>query len=91
MTAFAIRPAVLLRDGYSVTSSSEAADIVRQHATAHCSLIAAALLRRLERLDSSEDAQGRALEFRAWAAREGLLLQRPIDGPAIGARPLPPR
>lgn len=86
MSAFAISPAVQLRDGHSVTSSSEAAAIVRRHATAHCSLIASALFRRLEQVESSEEAHRLALEFRAWAAREGLLLTRPMTTP-IAARP----
>lgn len=90
MNAFAICPAVPLRDGHSVSSLPEAAHIVRQHATAHCSLVSSALLRRLEQVDSSEDAQRAALEFRAWAAREGLLLTRPPRKP-IAARPSLPR
>jgi hypothetical protein len=81
MSAFAISPAVQLRDGHAVASSSEAADIVRRHAMDHCSLAASILLRRLEDVDSSEEAQRLALEFRAWAAREGLLLTRPIKTP----------
>jgi hypothetical protein len=87
MSAFAIRPAVQLSDGHSVASSSEAAAIVRRHATDHCSLAASILLRVLEQVDSSEEAQRLALEFRAWAAREGLLLTRPIKM-STGARPL---
>ncbi len=86
MSAFAIRPAVPLRDGHSVTSSSEAAAVVRRHAMHHCSLAASILLRSLEDVDSSEQAQRLALEFRAWAAREGLLLTRPIKV-ATAARP----
>jgi hypothetical protein len=45
---------------------------------AHCSLTAAALCRRLEQIENSDDAQSLALEFRAWAGREGLLLTHPI-------------
>lgn len=90
MNAFAIRPAVPLHDGHSISSLAEAAQIVRQHATAHCSLVSSALLRRIEQVDSSEDAQRAALEFRAWAAREGLLLTCPPRTP-IAVRPLLPQ
>lgn len=86
MPEFAIRPAVQLRDGHSVTSSSEAADVVRRHAMDHCSLAASILVRRLEEVGSPDDAQRLALDFRAWAAREGLLLTRPPRTP-IDARP----
>jgi hypothetical protein len=78
MHAFAICPPVHLRDGHAITSSSEAADLVRQHAMAHCSLNASVLVRRLEGIESPDEAQALALEFRAWAAREGLLLMRPL-------------
>lgn len=77
MSAFAIRPAVRLRDGHAVESSLEAAEIVRRHAMNHCSLAASVLVRRLEEARSPDEAQQLALEFRAWAAREGLLLTRP--------------
>lgn len=77
MAAFAIRPAVHMRDGHSIESSLEAAALVRHHAIAHCSLVASDLYRRLEAIDSEDDAERLALEFRAWAAREGLLLNRP--------------
>jgi hypothetical protein len=87
MSAFAIRPPVQLRDGHSIASSSEAAAVVRGYAMLHCSLIASDLCRRLEAIESSDEAQRLALEFRAWAAREGLLLSRPRKG-AIAARPL---
>jgi hypothetical protein len=87
--AFAISPAVTMCDGHSVASSSEAADIVRQHAIAHCSLIASMLFRRLEQVESSDDAERLALEFRAWAAREGLLLTRPIHAPTAAQPSLP--
>lgn len=90
MSAFAIRPPVQLRDGHAVGSSSEAAEIVRRHAVDHCSLAASILLRSLEDVASSEEAQRLALEFRAWAAREGLLLTRPIKL-STGARPSQPR
>jgi hypothetical protein len=86
MSAFAICPAVRLSDGHSITSSAEAADIVRRHATDHCSLIASILCRRLEQVESSDEAQCLALDFRAWAAREGLLLSPPPRTP-IAARP----
>jgi hypothetical protein len=75
MSVFAIRPPVHLRDGHAVGSSSEAAAVVREHAMAHCSLAASVLVRRLERIETPDEAQGLALEFRAWAAREGLLLR----------------
>lgn len=84
MCAFAIRPPVQLRDGHSIASSSEAAALVRGHAIAHCSLAASVLLRRLEAIETSAEAQSLALEFRAWAAREGLLLKLPRT---IAARP----
>lgn len=90
MSAFTIRPAVHMQNGHPVTSSSEAADIVRQHATAHCSLIASMLFRRLEQVELSDEAQRLALEFRAWAAREGLLLTHPIQAP-IAAQPSLPQ
>jgi hypothetical protein len=77
---------VQLSDGHSIASSSEAAEVVRGHAMAHCSLIASDLCRRLEAIESLEEAQRLALEFRAWAAREGLLLSRPRNAP-IAARP----
>jgi hypothetical protein len=77
MGAFAIRPPVHLRDGHSIMSLPEAAAIVRQHAVAHGSLVASALFRRLERIETSDEARSLALEFRAWAAREGLLLTHP--------------
>jgi hypothetical protein len=77
MPAFAIRPPVQLRDGYAVTSVPEAAAIVRQHAVEHCSLTASALFRRIELIETSDEARSLALEFRAWAAREGLLLTHP--------------
>jgi hypothetical protein len=77
MSAFAIRPTVHLSDGHSVASSSEAAAVVRGYALTHCSLTASVLLRRLEAIESAAEAQKLALEFRAWAAREGLLLSRP--------------
>lgn len=86
MSAFAILPPVHLRDGYSVASSSEAAAIVRGYATSHCSLAASVLLRRLEAIETSDEAQRLGLEFRAWAAREGLLLSRP-QSRAIAAGP----
>jgi hypothetical protein len=85
MSAFAIRPAVQLRDGHSVASSAEAVAVVRGYALAHCSLTASVLLRRLEAIESADEAQRLALEFRAWAAREGLLLNRPPK-PALAAR-----
>jgi hypothetical protein len=78
MAVLAIRPPVRLRDGHSVASLPEAAALVRRHAMAHCSLTAAALCRRLEQIENSDDAQSLALEFRAWAGREGLLLTHPI-------------
>jgi hypothetical protein len=84
MSAFAIRPPVQMRDGHWIGSSSEAATVVRSHAMAHCSLVASDLCRRLEAIDTTEEAQRLALEFRAWAAREGLLLSRPNT---IGVRP----
>lgn len=87
MSAFAIRPAVQLRDGHLVTSSSEAADIVRRHATDHCSLAASILFRRLEEVESSDEAQRLGLDFRAWAAREGLLLTRPPRAPIAAQLP----
>ncbi|MGD9923771.1 MAG: hypothetical protein AB7V13_20365 [Pseudorhodoplanes sp.] len=77
MNASAIRPPVHLRDGHAVESLADAATVVRRHATAHCSLAAAALFRRLERMETADEAQFLALEFRAWAAREGLLLTHP--------------
>ena len=77
MPAFAIRPAVHLRDGHAIASLPEAAAILRQFAVAHCSLAASMLFRRIERIESSDEARTLALEFRAWAAREGLLLTRP--------------
>jgi hypothetical protein len=43
----------------------------------HCSLAASVLVRRLEDAQSPDEAQQLALEFRAWAAREGLLLTPP--------------
>jgi len=87
MSAFAIRPPVQLQDGHSIVSSSEAAALVRNHAMAHCSLSASVLLRRLEAIETADEAQRLALDFRAWAAREGLLLNRPPKK-AIGGRPL---
>jgi hypothetical protein len=75
---------VHLRDGHAVGSSSEAAAIVRKHAIAHCSLAASVLVRRLERIETPDEAQGLALEFRAWAAREGLLLTHPRACPGPG-------
>lgn len=77
MSAFALRPPVHLRDGHAVASSSDAADILRGYATSHCSLTASVLLRRLEAIETSDEAQRLGLEFRAWAAREGLLLTQP--------------
>jgi 23S rRNA U2552 (ribose-2'-O)-methylase RlmE/FtsJ len=77
-----------MRDGHSIGSSLEAAAVVRSHAMAHCSLVASDLYRRLETIESADEAQRLALEFRAWAAREGLLLDRPK---AIAVRPLPHR
>jgi hypothetical protein len=74
-----------MRDGHSIGSSMEAAAVVRNHAMAHCSLVASDLCRRLEAIETSDEAQRLALEFRAWAAREGLLLSRPK---AIAVRPL---
>lgn len=85
MSAFAIRPPVHMRDGHSIASSSEAAAIVRNHAMTHCSLVASDLYRRLDAIENVGEAQRLALEFRAWAAREGLLLGRPA---AIAVRPL---
>jgi hypothetical protein len=87
MSAFAIRPPVQLNDGYAVESSSDAAAVVRGYASTHCSLAASVLLRRLEAIESADEAQRLALEFRAWAAREGLLLSRPPKT-AMAARPL---
>ncbi len=81
MVAFAFRPPVHLRDGHAIGSLSEAARVVRAHAMSHCSLTAAALLRRMESSRSEDEAQTLALEFRSWAAREGLLLTRPAPGP----------
>lgn len=78
MSIRAIRPPVQLRDGHSVASLPEAAALVRKHAMAHCSLSAATLCRRLEQIENSDDPQALGLEFRAWAAREGLLLTHPI-------------
>ena len=77
MSAFAIRPPVYLRDGDPVASSVDAAALVRRHATASCNLTASVLCRRLEDIKTEEEAEQLALEFRAWAAREGLLLTRP--------------
>ncbi len=82
MAIFAISPPVHLNDGHAIATSSEAAAIVRRHAMAHCSLSAATLLRRLEHIEHQQpedaaEAQRLALEFRAWAAREGLLLKSP--------------
>ena len=85
MAAFVIRPPVHMRDGHSIKSSLEAAALVREHAMVHCSLVASDLYRRLEAIDSEDEAECLALEFRAWAAREGLLLNRPK---AIAAQPL---
>jgi hypothetical protein len=87
MPAFSIRPAVHMKHGHAIASSSEAAAVVRDHATAHCSLAASDLCRRLEALESADEAQRLALEFRAWAAREGLLLDLPPK-PATDVRPL---
>jgi hypothetical protein len=87
MSSFAIRPPVHLRDGHAIDSLTEAAALVRDHATAHCSLVASDLCRRLETIETLDEAQRLALEFRAWAAREGLLLSRPRKA-AIAARPL---
>lgn len=81
MSAFSIHPPVHLTEGRPVASSSEAAAVVRRHAIAHCSLAASVLFRRLERIDSPDEAQRVALDFRAWAAREGLLLTHPKAGP----------
>lgn len=88
MAAFVIRPPVHMRDGHSITSSLEAAALVRNHAMVHCSLVASDLYRRLEAIDSEDEAKRLALEFRAWAAREGLLLNR---AKAIAVRPSPHR
>lgn len=88
MSAFAIRPPVYMRDGHPIGSSLEAAAVVRDHAVTHCSLSASDLYRRLEAIESAEEAQRLALEFRAWAAREGLLLDRPK---AIAVQPSPHR
>jgi hypothetical protein len=78
MSTFAIRPPVHLRDGHAIASSTEAARLVRDHAMTHCSLTASVLARRLERIETADEAQKLALEFRAWADREGLLLTRPL-------------
>lgn len=77
MPAFAIHPPVQLRDGQAISSVPEAAAVVRQHAMKHCSLAASALFRRLELIETSDEARSLALEFRAWAAREGILLTHP--------------
>jgi hypothetical protein len=77
MPAFAILPPVQLRDGHAIASVPEAAAVVHRHAMEHCSLAAAALFRRLEQIETSDEAQSLALEFRAWARREGLLLTHP--------------
>jgi hypothetical protein len=87
MPAFSIRPSVQMKNGRAVVSSSEAAALVRDHAMAHCSLSASDLYRRLEAIETADDAQRLALEFRAWAAREGLLLDIPNKA-ATGVRPL---
>lgn len=77
LATFAIRPPVYLRDGRPISRLSDAETIVRHHALSHCSLRAAALLRQIESTHSAEEAQAIGLEFRAWAAHEGLLLKRP--------------
>lgn len=91
-TALAIRPPVYLRDGRPVSSLADAESIVRRHAVSHCSLTAAALLRQIESVRSAEEVQAISLEFRAWAAHEGLLLKRPRGKrlpQSVSSRPAP--
>ena len=74
---FAIRPPVHLRNGQQIGSTSDAASIVKRHAMSHCSLVAATLLHRIEGIETGDEAASISLEFRSWAAREGLLLTKP--------------
>lgn len=79
MSAFAIRPPVYLSDGHVISSSPEAASVVKRYASLYGSLTASALFHRLEEIDSDFEAQSLSLEFCSWAAREGLLLAPPRD------------
>ena len=74
---FAIHPPVHFSDGHQIDSTTQAASIVREYATRHCSLAAAALLHRIEQIETGDEAASIALELRSWAAREGLLLRVP--------------
>ncbi len=78
MSAFVIRPPVHLHDGRAIDTSSDAAAIVRQHAMTHCSLATSVLAWQMETIETADEAQALALQFRAWASREGLLMTRPL-------------
>jgi hypothetical protein len=70
MTDFAINPPIhiLGRDGIFVRSTEQAAAFVRKHMLGHLNSHAAEVLRRLEGVNSPQEAQNAGKEFRDWIA-----------------------
>ena len=81
MSGFSIDPPVHLRDHpqQAIRSLNAAAVVVRQYAREHFDSATENVLHRLEGAATLAQARSAANAFRAWAAREGVLLVPPED------------
>jgi hypothetical protein len=92
MAEFAIHPPVHLRihPDEPIRSLEAALKVVQRHAGEHPDRATEQLLRRLESVSSSEQADAAGAAFRGWAQEHQLLLVPPEDSP-LGAHWVPKR
>ena len=76
MPDFIIHPPVVLKDGRSVVSLDQAAEVLRAHLTAAPDAQSTSVLHRLQGATTMPDAADAADAFRQWAADKNLMQKR---------------
>jgi hypothetical protein len=83
MTDFAIHPPVhvVTHPDEPIRSLEAAEKYIRRHVDGRMDARAEALIRRIDAVRSSDEAEAAGRAFLEWAASEGLLLVPPEDAP----------